>query len=122
MKNFIRLSESRYMIRYTAEFKNQVCNEYQSGTITKSELQRKYGIKGHDRLKQWLEKFPFFDESSIKSFQLSMPSTKGQKKSELEARIKALEKELEESQLKQEAYRMMIDIAEKQFKINIKKK
>jgi transposase-like protein len=110
------------MIRYTAEFKNKVCNEYHSGTIGKSAVQSKYGIKGHDRLKQWLEKFPFFDEPSVNHIQLSRPLTKGQSKSELEARIKALEKELEESQLKQEAYRMMIDIAEKQLKIQIKKK
>jgi len=110
------------MIRYTAEFKNKVCNEYHSGKGSKSELQRKYGIKGHDRLKQWLEKFPFFDEPSTNQLHLSMLSTKGESKSELEARIKALEKELEESQLKQEAYRMMIDIAEEQFKIKIKKK
>jgi transposase-like protein len=110
------------MIRYTADFKNKVCNEYHSGTSSKSEIQRKYDIKGHDRLKQWLENFPFFDEPSINHLQLITPSTKGQSKSELEDRIKALEKDLEESQLKQEAYRMMIDIAEKQFKINIKKK
>jgi len=122
MRNFIRLSESRDMIRYTAEFKNKVCKEYHSGIDCKSELQRKYGIKGHDRLKQWLEKFPFFDEPPTTPLPLSTPSTKGQSKPDLEARIKALEKELEESQLKQEAYRMMIDIAEKQFKINIKKK
>ena len=122
MRKFVRLSDSRYMIRYTAEFKNKVCNEYHSSTSSKSELQRKYGIKGHDRLKQWLEKFPFFDEPTTNPLQLSKPSTKGQSKSELEARVIALEKELEESQLKQEAYRMRIDIAEKQCKINIKKK
>ena len=109
------------MIRYTVEFKNKVCKEYHSGTSSKTELQRKYSIKGHDRLKQWLEKFPFF-EPSTNSIQLTKPLTKGQSKLELEARIKALEQELEEAQLKQEAYRMMIDIAEKQFKIHIKKK
>jgi hypothetical protein len=110
------------MIRYTADFKNKVCKEYHSGTLCKTKLQAKHNIKGHDRLKQWLEKFPFFDELSSTNNPLARPSTEGKKKSDLEARIKSLEKELEESQLKQEAYRMMIDIAEKQFKINIKKK
>jgi hypothetical protein len=43
-------------------------------------------------------------------------------KKELEARIKQLERQLEDSQLKEEAYRRMIDIAEKELKISIRKK
>ncbi|MEM9338982.1 MAG: hypothetical protein AAGA66_09660 [Bacteroidota bacterium] len=42
--------------------------------------------------------------------------------SELLAKIKKLERELEDSKLKQEGYRSMIEIAEKTFKIPIRKK
>ena len=41
---------------------------------------------------------------------------------ELKERIKKLEKELEDANLRAEAYSTMIDIAEKQLKIKIRKK
>jgi len=43
-------------------------------------------------------------------------------KEELERRIQELEDQLLDSQLKEEAYRRMIDIAEKDLKISIRKK
>jgi septal ring factor EnvC (AmiA/AmiB activator) len=41
---------------------------------------------------------------------------------ELQKRIKQLEHQLLDSQLKEEAYRRMIDIAEKELKVSIRKK
>ena len=45
-----------------------------------------------------------------------------QTREELERRIKSLENQLLDSQLKEEAYRRMIEIAEKDLKISIQKK
>jgi hypothetical protein len=54
---------------------------------------------------------------------ISMSSQKPKRtKEELERRIKELENQLLDSQLKEEAYRRMIDIAEKDLKISIRKK
>ncbi|GGE49119.1 hypothetical protein GCM10011413_14060 [Pedobacter psychrotolerans] len=41
---------------------------------------------------------------------------------ELKARIKALERQLEDEQLRAEAYSRMIDIAESELKVPIRKK
>jgi hypothetical protein len=41
---------------------------------------------------------------------------------ELQKKIKQLEQQLLDSQLKEEAYRRMIDIAEKELKVSIRKK
>ena len=43
-------------------------------------------------------------------------------KKQLEDRVKKLERQLEEARLKEAAYRSMIEIAEEEFKIQIKKK
>jgi hypothetical protein len=55
---------------------------------------------------------------------LSMPASNNPQPSveELQRRIKQLEQQLLDSQLKEEAYRRMIDIAEKELKVSIKKK
>jgi len=45
-----------------------------------------------------------------------------QTKEEMERRIKELEDQLLDSQLKEEAYRRMIDMAEKDLKVSIRKK
>jgi hypothetical protein len=54
---------------------------------------------------------------------LGMPANKPQPSvEELQRRIKQLEQQLMDSQLKEEAYRRMIDIAEKELKVSIRKK
>ena len=122
MDKYFRLSSSRYMIRYTAEFKNKVCKEYIDSKESKSYLQCKYGIKGHDRLLNWLKNYPYLEQEYIPHSMKKHISSEDRSKSELEKRIKELEKQLEWSQLKEEAYLKMIEIAEQEFKISIRKK
>ena len=121
MEKYLKLSVSRYHIRYTAEFKNILCKEYLEGKESKIELQRKYGITGHDRLKIWLENYPYI-EGERNQFPLKDKFKQEPTKKQLEQQIKQLKRQLEDAQLKEEAYRKMIEIAEKELKINIKKK
>ena len=59
--------------------------------------------------------------TSIINFPI-MDNSEDLNKSELVARIKQLEKELQDTKLREEGYRLMIEIAEKTFKIPISKK
>ncbi|MBF0352357.1 MAG: transposase [SAR324 cluster bacterium] len=55
MQKAIRLSTSKYHIRYTEEFKRQIRDEYLSGQKSKSELARNHGIGGGAyRITLWL--------------------------------------------------------------------
>jgi transposase-like protein len=121
MDKYSKFNPSRYHSRYSAEFKNHVCKEYLEGQGSKIELQRKYGIKGHDRVKVWLENYPYLEEKKSQSTLKKNPSQEPTRK-QLEQQVKQLKKQLEDARLKEEAYRTMIEIAERELKIKIKKK
>jgi transposase-like protein len=121
MNKYSKLDPSRYHHRYSAEFKNYVCQEYLDGQGSKIELQRKYGIKGHDRVKVWLENYPYLEGKKNRSALKNKPSQEPTRK-QLEQQVKQLKRQLEDARLKEEAYRTMIEIAERELKIKIKKK
>ncbi len=127
MKKSIQLSSSKYQIRYTEEFKRHVCNEYIAGQGGKNELARKYGIGGSSTITKWLRSFGYentppdcnstFLEDDLKE------ATKGKKKEqELKEENKRLKEELDNKRLQVEMYSTMIDIAEKELGIDIRKK
>jgi transposase-like protein len=122
--------ESRYVKRtqkdYTMFFKLQIVQEIEQGSISTHEACRKYGIQARSTIVQWLRKFGNFDwENQTPS---NMPKTPEQKIMELEAKVKLLEKQ--KTFLEQQAFvadkkaiifDMMIDIAEKEYQIDIRK-
>jgi transposase-like protein len=122
--------ESRYVKRtqkdYTMSFKLQVVQEIEQGRISTYEARRKYGIQSRSTIVGWLRKFGNFDwENQTPS---NMPKSPEQKILELEAKVKLLEKQ--KTFLEQQAFvadkkaiifDMMIDIAEKEYQIDIRK-
>ena len=78
-------------------------------------------ILGRDR---WMRKLGYSNAEGENFVPLNYMSKKksNQTREELERRIKSLENQLLDSQLKEEAYRRMIEIAEKDLKISIQKK
>jgi transposase-like protein len=122
--------ESRYVKRtqkdYTMSFKLQVVQEIEQGRISTYEFCRKYGIQSRSTIVGWLRKFGNFDwENQTPSI---MPKSPEQKIMELEAKVKLLEKQ--KTFLEQQAFvadkkaiifDMMIDIAEKEYQIDIRK-
>lgn len=112
---------------YSYSFKLQVVGEIERGEISRVGAMRKYGIQAGSTIRSWLEKFGNFD----RRYQLEMKKEKSpeQRIMELEQRIKLLEKqkkglenELEQTDKKAIFFDMMIDIAEEEFKIPIRKK
>jgi len=109
---------------YTDDFKLKVVQEYLMSEATFAILQKKYGIKSGYSITQWIRKFGL--ESPDKSQIELEKAMKEQnqitpREQELELKIKSLEKELEKERLRTLALNTMIDIAERDLKIKVRK-
>jgi len=112
---------------YSVSFKLQVVSEIENGELSIRGSLRKYGIQSHSTVLNWCRKFGSFDrEYQVKSAMAKTPEQKilelEQKVRLLEKQKKSLEKQVEHSDEKAIFFDMMIDIAEKEFKIPIRKK
>ena len=117
-------SRSRYF--YNDSFKHKVCKEFMTGQITKTDLGKKHKIGGKNTILNWLRCFNYVPQSSnsMKIKQQENLTTK-QKSKVLQTKtpeVELLEKELEEKKLQIEMYSRMIDLAEKEFGVQIRKK
>ena len=118
--------EKRSQKDYSMSFKLEVVKEIESGLISTSGAKRKYGIQARSTVINWLRKFGTFDwENQTPS---NMPQSKEQRLMELEARVKLLEKQkamlehqVERADKKAIIFDMMLDIAEKEYNISIRK-
>lgn len=111
---------------YTLTFKLQVVQEIEQGQLSISQARLKYGIQGNQTIKNWLKKFGNFDwDNQIRK---PMEMTPEQKLIAQEVKIRQLEKQIKQlecekffAQQKAIFFDMMIDVAEKDLKINIRK-
>lgn len=111
---------------YSMSFKLEVVEEIESGLISTSGAQRKYAIQSRSTVVNWLRKYGTFDwENQTPS---NMPKSQEHRLMELEAKVKILEKQkamlerqVERSDKKAIIFDMMIDIAEKEYNISIRK-
>lgn len=118
--------EKRSQKDYSMSFKLEVVKEIESGLISTSGAKRKYGIQARSTVINWLRKYGTFDwENQTPS---NMPQSKEQRLMELEARVKLLEKQkamlehqVERADKKAIIFDMMLDIAEKEYNISIRK-
>lgn len=103
---------------FSDEFKKSVVKEVLSGQINKEDARRRYGIKGKSLVLNWIRKF-----DTIQNPEMKKKQEKVQKDTrELEAENKRLREELELERLRVLSLNVMIDMAEEQFKIPIRKK
>jgi transposase len=117
---------------YPLEFKHAVIKEYLAGGIGHRALLRKYDIRINAGIVRWMRQLgyaevPVKDRYLPSTKPLSLPSKKPNKATSTasilqEQRIKELERLLEDEQLRSEAYRRIIEIAEKDLNIPIRKK
>ena len=106
--------------------RREIIEEYLSGEETKAAIWQRYTgqKKEKGQLLRWMRKLGYSNGEGENFVPLNYMSKKksNQTREELERRIKSLENQLLDSQLKEEAYRRMIEIAEKDLKISIQKK
>lgn len=111
---------------YSMPFKMAVVEEVERTGIGVCAVARKYGIQSESTVTAWLRKFGNFDVANKTN--KPMEKSKEQRLLELEARVKLLERqnsrlqhELEMKDHKVAFFDMMIDMAEEEFKIDIRK-
>ena len=112
---------------YSMSFKLHVVQEVERGETSVTEAKRKYGIQGDHTVVKWLQKYGNFDWEN--QTPTNMPKSPEQKILELEQQVKLLEKQkafleqqVERADKKAIIFDMMIDLAEKEFNIPIRKK
>ena len=110
--------------------RHQMIKEYLETDQTKTDIWRKYtGYRDeHGALLKWMRMYGYVDDEIKRKPIFTQTSSYMPEsgdhldKAQLLARIKKLEKDLQDARLKEEGYRTMIEIAEKTFKIPITKK
>lgn len=111
---------------YSMSFKLGVVKEIEEGRLSVTGAKRQYGVQGCSTVLNWLRKYGNFDwENQTPS---NMPKLPQQKILELEQQVKLLEKQkkllehqVELADKKSILFDMMIDIAEKEYNIPIRK-
>lgn len=111
---------------YSVSFKLQVVQEIESGSIGRTEACLKYGIQAKSTIREWLRKYGNFDWENQGS--ITMSKTPEQIILELEAKVKLLEKQkaraehlAERADKKVIIFDMLVDMAEKEYDIQIRK-
>jgi transposase-like protein len=117
---------------YSLELKDQICKDHIENGLSLRECVDKYNLSCHSLVHDWLRKLGYVAGLNrrtrsayieIENFQ-SLPD-KPKKKHPLtpeQEQIELLKKELEDAKLLAEGYRRMIEIAESELKIPIRKK
>jgi transposase-like protein len=120
--NYVKRSQRDYSML----LKLQIVSEIEKGNISITQTRKQYGIQSHATVLNWLRKFGNFDWENQTPTQ--MAKTPEQKIMELEAQVKLLEKQ--KALLERQAFvadkkailfDMMIDLAEKEYRIDIRK-
>jgi transposase-like protein len=111
--------------KYDLSLKRKVCEELLSGTITVREVARKYNIPAGGGIKYWIR---WYQEEQAELAKLQpMPtepinSDTSKSASNSSADSQQLQEELRLAKIRLTTLETMIDIAEKQFHIEIRKK
>lgn len=108
----------------TIQFKRSVARAVESGRLTIQEAQRTYGIGCPRTIKSWIDQLKLENDELALVNDSEMKKKKASKGSSTDDNqdVKALKRALEEAQLKVAALNTLIDVAEEQLKINIRKK
>ena len=126
---------------FTSEERHGIIKEYLSSGCSKLEIWQKYTNQSKERghLLRWMRELGYDPKSRVRKVDIGLQPNdamgKGKQKKEevvsngipsektqLEKRIAQLEQQLKEAELKAIAFSTMVDIAEKEFKIPIRKK
>ncbi len=111
--------------KFTDDFQMQVVQEYLTTDISQEELKKKYNFKGNNNIYRWMRKFGLSkpnEEQMQLQRAMRVEKQKSSSEQELELKIKQLEEELKREQFKTLALNTMINIAERELKVDIRKK
>ena len=118
--------------RFSEKEKRAIIEDYLQSGLTKREIWEKYTGRSEDHgsILYWMYKYGYHSVTDKKSVTF-VPQKNSMKKQEpvpdfeylrLQKRITELENRLQESEMKSIAFQTMIELAEREFNIDIKKK
>ena len=118
------MKSKKAMSHYSEEFKWRVVQEVLSGKYNKDQARQIYGIKSNCAILYWMRKYSGNEDyrythafaNGIKDMQRSKENQ------ELKQRVNELEQELRRAKLRADVWEKMIEVAEEQLQIEIKKK
>ena len=124
------MEKKLFQPHYDQAFKRKVIEEYLATGCSKMDLLRKYNIQFKSAIQTWMRTLGYDDRGSqgqrFKFGQIILSVAKEKQNTseptELQKRILELERQLEDEKLRSEAYARMIEKAEKELKISIRKK
>ena len=116
--------QKKKISKYSEEFKWQVVQSVVSGKLSKEEARIAYGIKSNCAILYWMRKYSGNDDyRNAHSLTMNLPAMQENKEyQELEERIKQLEEELRRANLRADLWQKMVEVAEEQLRIDIRKK
>ncbi len=117
---------------YSLDLQHIICKEHIEDGIKLAHLVRKYNLSTHSLLHDWLRKLGYLPgynrRSRVEYIGIETSSTVNKNPSKDKSltaeqkQIQLLNKELEDAKLLAEGYRRMIELAEQELKISIRKK
>ena len=127
-------NSNEFVIRtfYSLELKHQICKDHIENGLSLGDCVKKYNLSCHSLVHDWLRKLGYIAGENrrtrsayigIENFQ-SLPhkAKKNRPLTQEQQQMELLKKELEDAKLLAEGYRRMIEIAESELKIPIRKK
>ncbi|MEM8528367.1 MAG: hypothetical protein AAGG68_27240 [Bacteroidota bacterium] len=115
--------------RYSNSLKRKIAKSYLSGEASYGVLAEEHGLRDKSVVKEFVKWYrrklseePNFEDQQQESVLMKESKEENLSASDLQARVNELEQQLKRSELKTELLETMIDIAEAQFNVEIRKK
>lgn len=105
---------------YSDSFKLGVVARVVNGEFTKEQAQIEFGIGGNSSILEWMRKYGYYTDPPNQP-DMTKPHEKTGPE-DLKKKVRQLEKQLHNERIRSEFYKTMIDVAERELGINIRKK
>jgi transposase-like protein len=106
---------------YSEAFKRKVVMEIENGILSKDGAKYRYGISGNSQVLDWCRKYGRLRHPQTQTRRVMVKKIHEDVRSQLERRVKELEKALQEATTKVEVYEALLEVAKEKTGIDIKK-
>jgi transposase-like protein len=106
---------------YSEAFKRKVVMEVENGILSKDGAKYHYGISGNSQVLDWCRKYGRLRHPQTETRTVMPKKIHEDVRTQLERRVKELEKALQEATTKVEVYESLLEVAKEKTGIDIKK-
>lgn len=107
---------------YPLAFKLAVVDQVERGELSQADAQRCYGIQGHSTVLVWLRRYGQLDWSKESTKLCAQVITMSQSNQTPQQKIKELEHQLAEAELKADFFEAVVKVMDRDFGVRISKK